>query len=367
MQVRLLITALLMGIWVLGPMPSFAERNVKAELKEKEQEHQKLVKKSKEISSEVGVLKQKLINRTKSLRKTEETVSSTESKLKSLRKKRSQYLEELYKDQKKLGGMVTAAQRYKRTSTSQMLLQSEPVDAARAALVLKSVIPALNKQTALVKGKLAEIEKVESAISKQMEIKSREYKEINAQQKELSKLLEKRQELYKKTEAERRAQEDEVKKLAKEARSLEDLVLKIKSKLKSKSASTRALPPGMVLPVQGSILTGFGETDDLGGKSKGISLTTRKGATAITPLQGTVKFAGPFQKFKHILIVEHPGGYHSLIAGLGRIDTVVGASLSAGEPVGTTSSAPVYYELRQNGDPINPEKLLSAQRKQRKT
>ena len=88
----------------------------------------------------------------------------------------------------------------------------------------------------------------------------------------------------------------------------------------------------------------------------------------MTPLAGTVKFAGTFQKYKQILIVEHEGGYHSLIAGLGRIDTVVGATLFAGEPVGIAETAGtearIYYELRQDGEPVNPRKLLVAQKKQ---
>ncbi|MEZ0226592.1 MAG: peptidoglycan DD-metalloendopeptidase family protein, partial [Alphaproteobacteria bacterium] len=78
-----------------------------------------------------------------------------------------------------------------------------------------------------------------------------------------------------------------------------------------------------------------------------------------------------FQKYRQILIVEHAGGYHSLIAGLGRIDTVVGATLAAGEPVGiaekSDDGARIYYELRQNGAPVNPRKLLVAQKKQTRT
>jgi septal ring factor EnvC (AmiA/AmiB activator) len=124
----------------------------------------------------------------------------------------------------------------------------------------------------------------------------------------------------------------------------------------------------MLLPVQGRIRVGFGETDELGGRSKGVTFIVRSGATVVTPLAGKVKFAGPFQKYKQILIIEHRGGYHSLIAGLGRIDTVVGASLDAGEPVGSadnsSSESRVYYELRQNGEPVNPQKLLAEQHKQ---
>jgi murein hydrolase activator len=76
-------------------------------------------------------------------------------------------------------------------------------------------------------------------------------------------------------------------------------------------------------------------------------------------------FAGPFRGYGLILIVEHPNGYHSLIAGLGRIDTAVGQHVLAGEPVGvmgspTDGNPELYFELRRNGQPINPQRGMSA-------
>jgi septal ring factor EnvC (AmiA/AmiB activator) len=76
-------------------------------------------------------------------------------------------------------------------------------------------------------------------------------------------------------------------------------------------------------------------------------------------------FAGPFRGYGLILIVEHPNGYHSLIAGLGRIDTKVGQRVLAGEPLGVMGTPPdgnpdLYFELRRNGQPINPQRGLPA-------
>jgi septal ring factor EnvC (AmiA/AmiB activator) len=56
------------------------------------------------------------------------------------------------------------------------------------------------------------------------------------------------------------------------------------------------------------------------------------------------------------LIIEHGDGYHSLLAGLERIDGAVGQWLVAGEPVGVmpTGDASLYLELRHHDQPINP-------------
>jgi septal ring factor EnvC (AmiA/AmiB activator) len=220
---------------------------------------------------------------------------------------------------------------------------------------------------------LSEIQKVEAEISNQLQIQTAQNRQLNRQQNDLAALLQKRQQVYKSTENERRAEEKEVARLTKESRNIEDLMVKLKSRNQVGEGERRAafgrFPGNVLAPVHGMIRIGFGEKDGMGAPSKGITFSTRPGASVVTPLAGIVKFAGPFQKYKQILIVEHLGGYHSLIAGLARIDTVVGASLAAGEPVGiteTSGSPQVYYELRQDGKPINPQKSLVAQRKQEK-
>ena len=82
----------------------------------------------------------------------------------------------------------------------------------------------------------------------------------------------------------------------------------------------------------------------------------------IAPFDGVVAFAGAFRGYGQLLIIEHSEGYHTLLAGLGRVDGEVGQRVLAGEPVGVmatseTDGAPsssLYVELRRDGQPINP-------------
>lgn len=349
--------------------PALAKTNVKAALAAKQAETAQLAQKSKEIGSEVDTLKTRLVTTTKTLRDTEDKITETNQNLSDLQTRKANSLKNLMKERAALGGLISAAQRYNRTSTSGMLLRSKPLDAARASLIMKSMIPALHRQSEALKDRITDMARIEGQISAQLAEQSRQYKTLNRQQDDMGKLLKARQEVYQKTEVTRRTQEAEVAKLAKEAKNLADLVNRIKPK--SKSIASLALPTNLPLPVSGTIRTGFGERDDYGSKSQGLTFNAPAGATVVTPLAGTVKFAGTFQKYRQILIVEHAGGYHSLIAGLGRIDTVVGATLAAGEPVGiaekSDDGARIYYELRQNGEPVNPRKLIVAQQKQTRT
>ena len=113
----------------------------------------------------------------------------------------------------------------------------------------------------------------------------------------------------------------------------------------------------LFLPVAGTVVQRFGKgkTGDL--TREGLLLRTRSGALVIAPHDGNVLYAGPFEGFGRILIIEHGDGYHTLLAGLARVDLSVGTHVLAGEPVGAMASdtAPeLYLELRHNGDPIDP-------------
>ena len=117
-----------------------------------------------------------------------------------------------------------------------------------------------------------------------------------------------------------------------------------------------APPPGYILPVAGRLIAGFGESRPGQPRSRGISIAPRGGAQVVTPAAGRVAFAGPFQGYGNIVIIEHPGGWTSLVTGLAALDTTVGRQLVSGSPLGVAGPArPVLtLELRRQGEPVNP-------------
>jgi septal ring factor EnvC (AmiA/AmiB activator) len=74
------------------------------------------------------------------------------------------------------------------------------------------------------------------------------------------------------------------------------------------------------------------------------------------PAPGRVAFAGPYPGYGQITIIEHDGGWTSLVTGLGRVDVRVGDRLVAGAPLGLAGPGrPVVgLELRKDGQPANP-------------
>ena len=88
----------------------------------------------------------------------------------------------------------------------------------------------------------------------------------------------------------------------------------------------------------------------------GIALVSRPGAQVVAPASGRVAFAGPYRGYGQIVIIEHAGGWTSLVTGIAQLDARVGQQLLAGSPLGVAGQGkPVLgLELRRNGEPLNP-------------
>lgn len=113
---------------------------------------------------------------------------------------------------------------------------------------------------------------------------------------------------------------------------------------------------GYVLPVAGRVVTGFGEQVSGQARSIGLTLAPRALSQAVAPAAGRVAFAGPYRGFDRIVIVEHQGGWTSLVTGLARLDVAVGDQVVAGSPIGVAGPGDprVMVELRRQGVPVNP-------------
>lgn len=132
----------------------------------------------------------------------------------------------------------------------------------------------------------------------------------------------------------------------------------------SKPDNVRPFPKGprnaaLLMPARGQIVTVYGQKETKGSVSKGITISTRESAQVVAPYDGRVAYAGVFRRYGQILIIEHGGRYHTLLAGVDRIDAVVGQWVLAGEPIGvmanqTDGNPELYLELRRGGQPINP-------------
>ena len=115
-------------------------------------------------------------------------------------------------------------------------------------------------------------------------------------------------------------------------------------------------PTRYLLPVAGRLISGFGASGTGQAQSRGISILAQGGAQVVAPGAGRVAFAGPYRGYGLIVIIEHSGGWTSLVTGLSQLDCRVGEQLVAGGSLGQAGpgSPLLTLELRRRGSPVNP-------------
>jgi septal ring factor EnvC (AmiA/AmiB activator) len=95
-----------------------------------------------------------------------------------------------------------------------------------------------------------------------------------------------------------------------------------------------------------------------GVRSRGLALATARGAPISAPADGVVRFSGPFRDYDGVLIIDHGGGWMSLIVNVSS-DLRPGVKVRLGEPVGR-ALGPLQVELSQNGRRFSPSLIAGS-------
>jgi murein hydrolase activator len=107
-----------------------------------------------------------------------------------------------------------------------------------------------------------------------------------------------------------------------------------------------------ILPAEAPVLVGLGAVSASGIRSRGITLGTANGSSVAAPASGVVRFSGPFEDYDGVIIIDHGGGWMSLIVNVGtqlRKDDRV----ELGERIGR-AFGPIDVELSRRGLRFSP-------------
>lgn len=350
--------------------------DVESRLAEEKADARAIDEKVRGLEKDLTSSRETLVLATRRVMTAEKRLRDVETRIDSLETERDSIELRLEKDRESLAGLALALARLRRVPPEAMMLQpGAPVDAARGAMLMRGVLPPLQERARVLDTDLKRLGELRSDMEREREKARGESRALEIQRAEMSALLAERESLYKKTLRERDDRKENLARISAQAKSLQDLISRIERENRRKDREVKAaallsrraepvMPRGgdAILPVSGVLSTRYGERDALGAQSEGLSIDGMAGGVVVAPMGGVVRYAGPFRRFGNIVIVEHEKGYHSLIAGLGKIDTVEGRGVSAGEPVGALpgpdkSGRPtLYYELRQNGKPVDPSR-----------
>jgi septal ring factor EnvC (AmiA/AmiB activator) len=268
-----------------------------------------------------------------------------------------------------LTGALLALSR--RPPESLALEPHSPLDAARAGALATASVSALEARARALRAELDALAAARQAAAREGERLRESLAVLAAESAGLDQAVAARGVALARLAEEGREQAGRLGRLAREAQDLRDFL----SELDARPAPARAVRPppgrpgdtaglaGYRWPARGRIVENWGANQGGGQIARGLTIEPRENAAVVAPFDGIVAFAGPFRGYGPILILEHSGGYHSILAQMGRIDAVAGQAVTAGEPVGRAGTSergtPVLYvELRRNGLPIDPSPLL---------
>ena len=364
---------------------------IEQQLKSDQGRATELEKRSANLVAELTDLRRQSIAIAQRTQESEGLLSQLEKKLVELREDVIRRESLLNLRRRQLSGTLGALERLSLNPPRLLLVGPEkPIVIIRSAILLRSALPQLLSDAETLHNEIASLERVKSDMRKQTAKLALISDALLAERTLLIPVMQRKAALQKQTEIEGRLIARKIEKLAGQAQSLRDLMASLgttereSSQLPDKakrsttpSANVLLIQPegirpfpkngSIVLPAQGRIERYYGEGDGIGNASRGITISTRKQAQIISPHDGKIVFAGSFRRYGQILIIEHGGGYHTVLAGLAQIDCVVGQWLLAGEPVGSMGGSVIeqtalYVELRRNGQPINPLRWMMADR-----
>lgn len=396
-------------------------RELEDQIKRSQTEHAEIKRKARAISDELGHIRADMVAAARAAQDSEELLSELEHQLEDLKTLEGDRAAALQRRSSQMTGVLTALERLAWRPTEALMAQPQtPAETVRSAILLRAAVPQIERSVHDLKDEIDVMSRLRADITNQRQRIGNTALRLDGEHKRLKELWDRKSTLQYAAIAETEASEQRVRQLAGEAQDLRELMQRLEEERQrrileaaEKAAAEKAARDAdlaarkaaheaeiaaqkaarvlenatreaaeakpmvsekpiasvqgkMVFPAKGSVVERFGQPNEVGVINKGISIATRKGAQIIATYDGQVAFAGPFRGYGLLLIIDHGEGYHTLLAGMARIDANVGQKLTAGEPVGIMgedeAKPALYIELRRQGQPVNPLPWLTAQK-----
>ncbi|MEA9512427.1 peptidoglycan DD-metalloendopeptidase family protein [Xanthomonas campestris pv. campestris] len=346
---------------------------------------------------------EKVAKTARALSETETALRTHEQKLSELQQQRAQLQRGLREQRVQLAALLRAADHVGRNAPLKVLLSQDTVGNATRMLADHRYVQSARAQR--IQGLTTQLEAL-TQVEQQITERRQALDAARAQQKaQASSLLKDRSQqaatvAQLDTRYQQRAEREKA--LGQDAKALEQLLANLraaaaKAEAERRAAAKRAAaeaaaqakrgktdrperpgktPPkvvanapapkvgGLSWPVSGNLLARFNATLPDGHTSKGVLIGAPKGSTVTAVADGTVVFSDWMTGYGMILIVDHGNGYMSLYAHNDTLLRDAGASIKRGEAVAKVGSSggqgvpALYFELRRNGQPVDPSSWL---------
>ncbi|KRA53989.1 peptidase M23 [Pseudoxanthomonas sp. Root65] len=412
-RVRLACGVLLLaGLSLMAPAPAQSSREaeqklqrVRSELKSIAQERRKLEGERGAASRQLRDADEQVGRTTRSLAETEAALRREAAALEDLQRQRDAMRAQQAAQRAQLAGLVRAAYQRGDDAPLKVLLSQERVaDANRLLAYHRYVQRDQARRIESLNTELAALDQVEQDIA----ARRAELDAARAKQREQVSQLEKdrkaRASLVADLDQRYQDRASKEKALGQDARSLERLLANLRAAAARAEAERRAAarreaaaaaaaqkregggatartprappprpsvasaPPlkvgGLGWPVSGNLLARYGGRLPDGRASTGVLIGAPSGTPVTAVADGTVVFSEWMTGYGLILILDHGNGYMSLYAHNDSLLKDSGERVKRGDAVarvgtsGGQGQAALYFELRRNGQPVDPSSWL---------
>ncbi len=287
----------------------------------------------------------------------------------------------------RIAPLLGALQRLRRDPPPALAVSpDDAVAAARGAMLIASVAQKLETEATALAADLAELGRTRVALSAERDVAKARQTEIESRRAELAGLIERRQATVARLADGVLNADTAIASLESRAADMTELMAWLEEnepdagaessgsaavdgpvQVGGKAETFSAAKGRIRWPAAGVVAAAYGETGPDGLAMRGVSLKVRPSAQITSPADGEIVFAGPFQGYGRLLILNPGEGYFVLIGGLARLDAAEGQHVLAGEPLGVgpiageNGAAAIYIELRRNGAPVDPAKWFEPQ------
>ena len=333
------------------------------------------------LAQETRSLQERLIANASRVQELEAASESTAAELDRLNGTMQSLQADLLRDRDRVAHLLAVLQRLQADEPPALALKPEDsLAAARGTMQMGAMLPPVYQEATLLSKRLKTLSETKIALAKKGAEAKVEAASLQTARTSLDALLQEKSSEQADADvklAEIHGITEEIGREASDLKALIDRIAGLRAAVPAsegmKVVTAQNGGPGtlarasLLRPVVGSVTPGDsagpgrspGQTGPLG-----LWFETAGKAEAVAPADSEVVFAGTYQKFGQVLILEIAGGYHLTLAGLGRIDVRIGDSVLAGEPVGVLPegrATRLYMELRRNGQAVDPAPWLSAE------
>jgi septal ring factor EnvC (AmiA/AmiB activator) len=358
-----------------------AERKIETlrkEIKTLTKAQRELEEKRNREAKQLRQIDQQVAQSSQTLNKVESQIGQQERKLETLEEEQARLESGLRQQKQELAALLRSAYRLGDDSELKHLLAQDRLSEAARWLAYHRYF---ERQRQLEIGRLsAELQRLAVVSEAVAQEKRTLALQQQSQQQAVAALTQQRKQrsvVVNTLDAKYKDQQARIKALGKDEKALRNLLDKLQQVSKSSKAPAvigrpsnaknviRATPKNLTgWPLTGSLLAGYGNAMPDGRRSEGLLIAAPAGTAVFSVAAGRVVYADWLKGYGMLLVIDHGRGYMSLYANNDALLKDVGESVTAGERISTVGTsgaqnrAALYFELRLNGQPQNPNAWL---------